>query len=92
VRHSKNRSSNVRFGSKADIVGYQRNVRFTPKSGHQLSQSGCPLCAINGHCAIYSITSSARPSKVVGPPAVAAGGDDFGIIASNLAQYGGFPL
>jgi hypothetical protein len=23
-----------RFGSKADIVGYQRDVRFTPKSGH----------------------------------------------------------
>jgi hypothetical protein len=28
----------VRFGSKADIVGCQRDVRFTPKSGHQ---SGC---------------------------------------------------
>jgi hypothetical protein len=25
---------NVRFGSKADILGYQRDVRFTPKSGH----------------------------------------------------------
>jgi hypothetical protein len=24
----------VRFGSKADILGYQRDVRFTPKSGH----------------------------------------------------------
>jgi len=24
----------VRFGSKADIVGHQRDVRFTPKTGH----------------------------------------------------------
>ena len=27
-------SPNVRFGSKADIAASQRNVRFTPKSGH----------------------------------------------------------
>jgi hypothetical protein len=25
---------NVRFGSKADIKAYPRDVRFTPKSGH----------------------------------------------------------
>jgi hypothetical protein len=37
--------TNVRFGSKADIVGYQRDVCFTPKSGHWLSASGRPLWA-----------------------------------------------
>src|SRR5215831_15131548 len=42
-------SPDVRFGSKADIDGYQRNVRFTPKSGHQLSAPGCPLSAKSGH-------------------------------------------
>ena len=33
------------LGSKADIATDQPNVRFTPKSGHWLSASGCPLCA-----------------------------------------------
>ena len=27
--------AHVRFGSKADILGGLRHVRFTPKSGHQ---------------------------------------------------------
>jgi hypothetical protein len=35
----------VRFGSKADIEVRPFDVRFTPKSGHQLSALGCPLCA-----------------------------------------------
>src|SRR5262249_3798045 len=26
------------------------NVRFTPKSRHRLSISGCPLCAKSRHC------------------------------------------
>jgi hypothetical protein len=34
---------NVRFGSKADIAASPTNVRFTPKSGHWLSLSQCPL-------------------------------------------------
>src|SRR6516165_401858 len=38
----------VRFGSKADIGASQNDVRFTPKSGHWLSVSGCPLCATSG--------------------------------------------
>jgi len=38
----------VRFGSKADILGYQRDVRFTPKSGHRLSVLRCPLSAKKG--------------------------------------------
>ena len=36
---------NVRFGSKADMEASPRDVRFTPKSGHQLSARGGPLCA-----------------------------------------------
>jgi hypothetical protein len=31
---------NVRFGSKADIVGCQLDVRFTPKSGRRLAKLG----------------------------------------------------
>jgi hypothetical protein len=38
----------VRFGSKADIALGPRHVRFTPKSGHQLSAFRCPLCAKSG--------------------------------------------
>jgi hypothetical protein len=37
--------TNVRFGSEADIEERLSDVRFTPKSGHRLSQSGCPLYA-----------------------------------------------
>src|SRR6516164_253174 len=33
--------SNVRFGSIADICSAKRHVRFTPKSGYQLSEVGC---------------------------------------------------
>src|SRR5215469_15224335 len=43
--------TNVRFGSKADITAYLRNVRFTPKSGHWNSAMRCPLCAKSGHSA-----------------------------------------
>jgi hypothetical protein len=41
--------AHVRFGSKADIGEGPTDVRFTPKSGHWLSVSGCPLCANSGH-------------------------------------------
>jgi hypothetical protein len=65
-----NRSSktaNVRFGSKADIATDQRNVRFTPESGHSPTRSGCLLCAKLRHMRRskerrYSITSSAAKS------------------------------
>ena len=40
-------STDVRFGSKADIAALPINVRFTP--GHQFHASGCPLCVISGH-------------------------------------------
>src|SRR5215469_17072072 len=39
----------VRFGSKADIGVTLCNVRFTPKSGHSLSELGCLLCAKSRH-------------------------------------------
>jgi hypothetical protein len=32
--------ADVRFGSKADILEFQRDVRFTPKSGHRLGALG----------------------------------------------------
>jgi len=64
-------AGNVRFGSKADIRVDPRHVRFTPKSRHWLSGSGCPLCAKSRHSALrrdrrYSITSSARADSVGG--------------------------
>src|SRR6516225_2990366 len=43
------KGGNVRFGSKADIGAPPINVRFTPKSGHRNSLTGCPLCATSGH-------------------------------------------
>jgi hypothetical protein len=35
-----NLSLDVRFGSKADIGGSVRNVRFTPESGHRDLEAG----------------------------------------------------
>src|SRR5262245_42661577 len=37
--------ANGRYGSKADIAAPPTNVCFTPKSGHGLTRSWCPLCA-----------------------------------------------
>jgi hypothetical protein len=56
------------FGSKADIGARLDHVRFTPKSGHWLSVSGCPLCAKSrlmhrSKKEPYSITSSAVASN-----------------------------
>jgi hypothetical protein len=36
--------------SKADIGGRLGNVRFTPKSRHSPTASGCLLCARSRHC------------------------------------------
>jgi hypothetical protein len=36
-------SSNVRFGSLADILRCGSDVRFTPESGHSQAQNKCPL-------------------------------------------------
>jgi hypothetical protein len=41
-------TANVAFGSKADIASIERDVRFTPKSGHCRATVGCPLCAKSG--------------------------------------------
>src|SRR5262245_52700806 len=42
-------SSNVRFGSKADIRGAKSHVRFAPKSGHVRCTRACLLRARSGH-------------------------------------------
>ena len=68
---------NVRFGPKADISECPRDVRFTPKSGHWLSVSQCPLCAKSGHSA--RLRPSAGP---VAPRAAVDVGDQRpGLIA-----------
>src|SRR5262245_43693656 len=56
----------VHFGSKADMCGAKRHVRFTPESGHVQRNRACLLRANSGHAACYSITSSARPISVLG--------------------------
>ena len=39
----------------------QRDVRFTPKSGHPWRDEERPLCAKSGHAPPHSNTSLARP-------------------------------
>ena len=39
----------VRFGSKADMCGAKRHVRFASESGHVRCNQGCPLFANSGH-------------------------------------------
>jgi hypothetical protein len=41
--------ADVAFGSLADIPQRNRDVRFTPKSGHSRKQTPCPLCAKSRH-------------------------------------------
>jgi hypothetical protein len=52
---------------KADVTPSDRDVRFTPESGHSQALSGCPLCAnIADMDPFHSINSSARPISVFG--------------------------
>ena len=44
-------TTDVGYGSLADITAHSRHVRFTPDSGHSSVQVGCLLCATSGHCA-----------------------------------------
>jgi len=41
-------STDVRFGSKADVARCQADFRFTPESGHWNSPAKCPICAKSG--------------------------------------------
>jgi hypothetical protein len=44
-RTAHGKAANVRFGSKADMTPFKRDVRFTPESGHFGRRSACLLCA-----------------------------------------------
>jgi hypothetical protein len=57
--------SDVRFGSKADIARCQIDVRFTPKSGHSISVSECPLCAKSGHNIISVLLEICLDSRFI---------------------------
>jgi hypothetical protein len=60
-------AADVRFGSKADIAFRQRHVCFTPKSGHRLRLSPCPLCAKSRHYDCHApIISSALTMSACG--------------------------
>jgi hypothetical protein len=52
--------TDVRFGSKADILASLHDVPFTPKSGHRSVASECPPSAKGKHFAIHSIALSVR--------------------------------
>ena len=45
---------------KADILCVERDVRFTPKSGHVQCNSVCPLWANSGHCCDHVATTLDR--------------------------------
>jgi len=46
----------VRFGSLADIVASNFDVRFTPESGHVRCNYGCPVWANSGHSkSVYAL-------------------------------------
>jgi hypothetical protein len=66
-------AADVRFGSKADIGLPVIDVRYSPKSGHQLSALGCPLCAKSGHYALQQSTSAASASNCEFSPVVGVG-------------------
>src|SRR5262249_20571057 len=49
-------SSNVRFGSKADICSAQRHVRFTPESGHYNADAECANQSFDLMCRVRFVT------------------------------------
>src|SRR5215831_15751476 len=49
MKRQARKSSDVCFGSLADITLGPRDVRFTPESVHSVEQLGCPLCAKSRH-------------------------------------------
>ena len=61
-------AADVRDGSLADIHGPQRDVRFTPESGHRAAALQCPLSASSGHSPPQSINvgGTVRPSTFGG--------------------------
>jgi hypothetical protein len=46
------RTTDVRFGSKADVTLLNIDVRFAPESGHSSARSGCLLWAKNRHSVV----------------------------------------
>src|SRR5215831_19357230 len=91
-------AANVRFGSKADIGACLRNVRFTPKSGHQSHASPCVLWAISGPrvsmlAPILRATLSAHRHAVPHvamqtPPAIRASAPDHKVFCLCLPGVG----
>jgi hypothetical protein len=57
------RFGNVRFGSKADILGRQLECLLYLQIRHSQVRAACPLWAKSGHHPAHSITSSARASS-----------------------------
>src|SRR5262249_40833259 len=54
-------SVHVRFGSKADICGATRHVRFTPNSDIKCDTMECPLWANRGHAWFRTIRAPGIP-------------------------------
>jgi hypothetical protein len=68
------KNRNVRCGSQADMPWSNRDVRFTPESGHPSASSRCQLCAKSRHQRAHSTRSSAMESTlggIVSPSALA---------------------
>src|SRR6516164_9874844 len=53
-------AANFRFGSKADIPQSPSNVRFTPKRGHSLNVSRCPLCDLMLACLLRFVGNAGQ--------------------------------
>jgi hypothetical protein len=74
-------TAHARFGSKADMTLWNRDVRFTPESRHCSAPVGCSLCARSRHSTAYSITSpvvasivggKANPTALIACPLIAS--------------------
>jgi hypothetical protein len=72
--------SNVRFGSKGDIIGILINVRYSPESGHSPVRLECPLSAKAG-CERVQQTRLIRSPRRRGQATAAT------TIASTSAQF-----
>jgi hypothetical protein len=67
-RYEINPLSAVRFGSLADMATGQRDVRFTPESGHLQCTSACPLSAKSGQAVLPELQHRQISGGEIGCP------------------------
>ncbi len=60
-------AADVREGSDSDVGARNREVRFTPNSGHSFVSTQRPLCGKSGSRRLPTRSAASRPGKIDRP-------------------------